>query len=218
MEQQKEQNIGFLFDLDGVLIDSETEYTRIWDEIDKKYPTGVENFAIKIKGMTLPEILSEYFPKELHGPVIDMLNEKEQKMRYLPLPGAIETLEYLKKHGIGAVLVTSSNEYKMKHLREELPHLESYFRDIVTADKVHHSKPDPEGYLLGAKMLDVPASRCVVFEDSAQGVKAGHASGAYTVGLTTTLTADALRPYTDELIANLAEADLEGIIEKLKRR
>ena len=73
--------VGVLFDLDGVLIDSEREYTRIWSEIDRRYPTGVENFAIKIKGQTLPEILSNHYPETLHSAVIDMLNEQEQQMR-----------------------------------------------------------------------------------------------------------------------------------------
>lgn len=212
------EGIGFLFDLDGVLIDSETEYTRIWEEIDRKYPTGVENFAIKIKGMTLPEILAEYFPENIHDSVITLLNEKEQKMKYRPLPGAIEILTRLKEKGHGAILVTSSNDYKMRHLREELPDLENYFYDIVTADKVHHSKPDPEGYLLGASLLGVPARRCVVFEDSVQGVKAGRASGAYTVGMTTTLPASSLENYTDELAGTLADVDIDKIIQILRAR
>lgn len=218
MKTAGKRNIGFLFDLDGVLIDSETEYTRIWESIDKEYPTGVDNFAIKIKGMTLPEILSTYFPDNLQDEVIKMLNDKEQKMKYRPLPGAIETLEYLKEKGLDAVLVTSSNEYKMQHLREELPQLENYFADIVTADKVHRSKPDPEGYILGASLLGVPARRCAVFEDSVQGVKAGKASGAYTVGLTTTLPADSLKPYVDEIAENLQGIDIEKIIQKLESR
>ena len=53
--------IGVLFDLDGVLIDSETTYTKFWSEIGRIYPTGLDNFAIAIKGTTLPSIL-EYFP------------------------------------------------------------------------------------------------------------------------------------------------------------
>lgn len=218
MKTAGKEDIGFLFDLDGVLIDSESEYTRIWESIDKEYPTGVDNFAIKIKGMTLPEILSTYFPENIQDNVIKMLNEKEQKMKYRPLPGAIETLKYLNEKGFGAVLVTSSNEYKMQHLREELPKLENFFVDIVTADKVRRSKPDPEGYILGASLLGVPARRCAVFEDSVQGVKAGKASGAYTVGLTSTLPPDSLEPYVDEMAENLQCIDIENIILKLKSR
>ncbi|MDE6382364.1 MAG: HAD family phosphatase, partial [Muribaculaceae bacterium] len=124
-------NIGFLFDLDGVLIDSESEYTRIWEEIDRHFPTGIENFAIRIKGQTLPEILNANFSPETHSKVIDMLNSMEQRMRYRMLPGAQEMLDTLRSLGIGCALVTSSNDMKMRHLREELPHLESYINASV---------------------------------------------------------------------------------------
>lgn len=206
-----EKRIGFLFDLDGVLIDSETEYTRIWSEIEQHFPTGIEGFAIKIKGQTLPEILNTHFDKEVHQKVIDMLNEKEQQMRYDWLPGAKELLDEIRRAGYEAVLVTSSNEIKMRHLREERPELESYFKDIVTADKISRSKPDPEGYLLGSKILGLPPENCIVFEDSAQGVKAGQRAGAYVVGLTTTLPESAIAEFSNKVIATLADVNLKMI-------
>ena len=61
----------------------------------------------------------------------------------------------------------------MAHLKEELPELRDMFDFVVTADLITKSKPDPEGYLLGAKKIDKDIRNCVVFEDSAQGVKAG---------------------------------------------
>ncbi len=210
------ETIGFLFDLDGVLIDSEREYTRIWSEIDRKYPTGIENFAIKIKGQTLPEILNKHYPPELHQAVTDELNRMEQQMRYEWLPGARELLENIRSRGFKAVLVTSSNDIKMQHLREERPELEGYFFDIVTADKISRSKPDPEGYLLGARMLGARPERCVVFEDSAQGVRAGEAAGAYVVGLTTTLPAEQLKDHCNRIIGNLAEIHLDELIKVLE--
>ena len=213
-----DKKIGFLFDLDGVLIDSETEYTRIWTEIDNAFPTGIENFALKIKGQTLPEILERNFPAEDHEGVVRLLNEKEQKMRYEWLPGAREMLQAIRNLGYECVLVTSSNELKMKHLREERPELPGFFKDIVTADRISHSKPDPEGYLLGASMLGVKPSRCVVFEDSLQGVKAGKASGALVVGLTTTLKKETIEPFSDIIVKNLKEINLEELINELCKR
>ena len=211
-------NIGFLFDLDGVLIDSETEYTRIWSDIDRVYPTGVENFATKIKGMTLPEILELNFPKEIWPKVVGMLNEREQKMKYNLLPGALELLTKLKERDYPRALVTSSNDLKMQHLHEELPWLEDEFTVVVTADMITKSKPDPEGYILAARLIGVPTSRCAVFEDSRQGVKAGHASGAYTVGLTTTLPEPEIAPYCDKIVANLAAVDLDKLVATLEAR
>ena len=99
----------------------------------------------------------------------------------------------------------------MRHLREERPELESYFKAIVTADKISKSKPDPEGYLLGAEMLCIPPERCIVFEDSKQGMKAGRSAGAYVVGLTTTLTEPAIAPYCDMTTGTLADISLRMI-------
>ncbi len=213
-----EKNIGFLFDLDGVLIDSETEYTRIWTAIDNEYPTGVKNFAHAIKGQTLPFILDTYFPKELHGKVVEMLDEMEQRMVYGMLPGAGRVLDYLEKRGIPRVLVTSSNDKKMHHLREELPGLEQRFNDIVTADRISRSKPDPEGYLLGARLCGAQPSRCVVLEDSVQGVTAGRRAGCYVIGLTTTVGEERLIPFADKIAGTLDDVDWDEVTEVLKER
>lgn len=210
--------IGFLFDLDGVIIDSESEYTRIWEDIDAVYPTGIKNFAIKIKGCTLPEILNIYFPKTYHKAVVKMLNEREQKMRYNYLPGARELLTEIKSMGYGSILVTSSNDLKMKHLRKERPELENYFEDIVTADRISKSKPDPEGYLLGSSLLNVNPKKCVVFEDSRQGVMAGRSSGAYVIGLTTTLPETEIREYCDIIVKNLSDINMNKLTEILLQR
>ena len=212
-------NIGFLFDLDGVLIDSEREYSRIWGTINEEFPTGVENFEMVIKGRTLTEILTRFFPdKSKHLQIVAHLNEMERCMRYRMLPGAMEMLRELEEMGIPRVMVTSSNDMKMAHLREEQPELEGMFTDIVTADRISRSKPDPEGYLLGARLCGASPERCVVFEDSAQGVMAGRNAGAYVVGLTTTLPALRLRPYSDRIVGDLLDVDTEEMAATLRRR
>ena len=220
MENKKDnKDIGFLFDLDGVIIDSEKEYTRIWEAIDKAHPTGVENFAYVIKGQTLARILDPYFPDpDVQKDVVRMLNEMEQRMRHEMLPGALKTLEALQRDNLPRVLVTSSNNLKMKHLREEQPALEGMFSDIVTADRISHSKPDPEGYLLGARLCGCKPERCAVFEDSAQGVEAGHRAGCFVVGLTTTLPAASLEPFADRIVSSLDDVDLSEIKKILENR
>lgn len=215
----KDIKTGFLFDLDGVLIDSETEYTRIWKEIDRRYPTGIENFAKKIKGMTLIEIVDQYFPEpDRKKAVPELLYDLESRMHYDWLPGARKLLEWLKDHNIPTVLVTSSNKVKMGYLHSKLPELESYFSIIVTGDNVTRSKPDPEGYLLGAELCGCNPENCVVFEDSLQGVKAGEAAGAFVVGVEGTLSADVIAPHADLVVKSLIEIDPKSIIDILKKR
>lgn len=212
-------NIGFLFDLDGVLIDSESQYTNIWSDIDRAFPTGVENFALKIKGTTLENILSTYFPgDQLKKDVKKMLDEKEAEMEYEYTPGAEALLSALKENGQGAVIVTSSNDEKMSILWKQHPEMKAYFNSIVDGDQVSRSKPDPEGYLLGADRLGADAKRCVVFEDSMQGVKAGRAAGSYVVGVAGTNSADKLAEYADIVVDSLEEISWEKLAEILRSR
>lgn len=211
--------IGFLFDLDGVLIDSEKGYSEIWKKVNEKYPTGVENLETVIKGCTLEKILTDYYPEpEVASKVTDMLYYLEGKMKYEFKEGAKELLLELKRKDIPTVLVTSSNEKKMSHLYEEIPELKSLFDFIITADQITRSKPDPEGYLLGAVKICCKPQNCIVFEDSLQGVIAGENAGAYVVGVAGTLPETTLQPYSDQVVHTLKNMDIENLINKLPNK
>lgn len=199
---------GFLFDLDGVLIDSEKEYSRIWAQVNREYPSGTPALEKVIKGCTLDKILDDHFPDRMvREKVVERLYELEKLMRYEYLPGAENLLKTLKSMGQPIVLVTSSNDVKMAHLDEEIPELRSLFDFIVTADLISKSKPDPEGYLLGAKKINRDIRNCIVFEDSLQGVKAGRNANAYVVGVAGTLHRETLAPYADIVVDSLTELD-----------
>lgn len=215
------KNIGALFDLDGVLIDSESEYTKIWDEVHRSFPTGIVDLPRKIKGMTLDNIIKTYFgalDEKEEQRLRDTLHELERQMTYRWLPGAKDFVEWLINEDIPRALVTSSDDEKMQHLREQLPELEKMMTDIVTADKITKSKPDPEGYLLAAKLIGIEPKHCVVFEDSLQGVKAGKASGSYVVGIAGTLPAETIAPYCDIVVNDLAEIDRSELVNILENR
>ena len=211
-------NIGFLFDLDGVLIDSEREYTRIWTEIDKSYPSGHNDFANKIKGQTLTKILNENYPPEVRESVNEMLHRLEREMTYEYCPAAEEFLVTLKDAGSKIAVVTSSDNVKMAHLYEDIPEFRERIDTVIDASKVSRSKPDPEGYLKGADSLGVDIRKCAVFEDSLQGVKAGKAAGAYVVGIAGTKTREELLPYSDMVVDRLDEVGIGELAEKLRSR
>ena len=67
-----------LFDFDGVVVDTESQYTIFWDEINEKYLPEVENLALKLKGNTLVEVFEKYFPCFLHKYVATWLGRKRQ--------------------------------------------------------------------------------------------------------------------------------------------
>lgn len=211
--------IGCLFDLDGVIIDSERLYTKIWEAIETQWPTGIDNFPYKIKGTTLEDILDRYFPDpEVQRQVVDELYRLEGLMIYQPLPGALTFLDSLRKAGIPTALVTSSNDKKMAHLWSDMPELKKDFKVIITGDEVQNSKPDPEGYLTAAKEIGVNPKNCAVFEDSLQGVKAGRAAGAFVVGVAGTLKAEDISPYCDMVVNGVNEVDIQRLSDILIKR
>lgn len=202
--------IGALFDLDGVLIDSETEYTRIWDEIESVHPTGIRNFPLVIKGTTLPHILDTYFPDEpVRSHVVEMLYERENTMEYRPICGAIDFLDALAEAGIPMAIVTSSAKDKMENVYRQLPGFRERFAAIVTSADVTKSKPDPQGYNLAARRIGCEPQWCCVFEDSFSGLEAGRRAGGRVVGLATTNSASSLEGKADLVINHFREMTVD---------
>ena len=182
---------GVLFDLDGVVVDSESIYTQFWSNIDKLYPTGVENFAIAIKGNTLQRILADYFPdNDVKQDILERIKDFEINMRYKPFAEAIRFINELKRNQFRIAIVTSSSQKKMDNLYAQNPGFREMFDVVVTGDMVSHSKPDPEPYLLGAEAIGVAPESCYVFEDSISGIESGIRAGATVIGLATTLPYD----------------------------
>lgn len=200
-----------LFDLDGVIIDSERLYTEFWSKIEEIYPTGIPNFPVAIKGSTLPEILVLYPTEEIRKDVTRRLNEFQDSMVFPLLPGAIDFLDSLKEQGIPRALVTSSDTRKMDCLFRQLPQLREKFDVILDASKVTKSKPDPQGYLIAAEALGAKPEECVVFEDSLNGLKAARASGAKVVALATTYPAEELKGMGDLIISEWSEMDFNRL-------
>lgn len=193
-----------LFDLDGVIIDSESSYTRFWADIDSRYPTGVEDFAKAIKGTNLASILKHWSDSSLIQRITDELHEFETHMEYTPYDGARQLLESLRAEGVATALVTSSDSVKMQLLYKRRPWIAELFDTIVTGSDVSRSKPDPEGYATAARRLGYDPSRCIVVEDSLQGIEAGRRAGAMVIGIATTnpedtLDADLVLPHIGHL-------------------
>lgn len=185
--------VAALFDLDGTLIDTEGQYTRFWAEIgDELIPDG-HAFALKVKGRTLKSIFEDFIPNpEVRRQVQRKLDEYEAQMQYPIIPGALEFLEDLRRHGVKTAVVTSSNHEKMRNVAAKVPHLLALFDRILTVEDFSASKPAPDCYLLGASTFGAPIDRCVVFEDAPNGLQAGMSAGIFTIGLATGYPSDTL--------------------------
>ncbi|MDE5594531.1 MAG: HAD family hydrolase [Muribaculaceae bacterium] len=202
-----------LFDLDGVLIDSEGVYFDFWDNIEKKYPTGIPNFASAIKGSTLNKIMDYYPDPEVRKSVVELLKEQERSMRYVIFDGVLPFLDELKRRKVPCAIVTSSNEEKMNKLFAQHPEFEAYFEVVITDRQVTKSKPDPQGYLLAAEKLGCQPCDCYVFEDSLLGLEAGRRSGAKVVGLATTNSADKISAMADKVISSFKQLSVDQLLK-----
>ena len=181
----KIKKIGVLFDLDGVLVDSEGEYSKFWGATGRKFNVGGDTFADDIKGTTLGEILTGFNEAD-RGGIVAALHKFEEEMMYPVFPGVMEFLIALKENGIPSAIVTSSDDTKMNFLFRRHPEFHDYINEVITGSMVKNSKPNPEGYLLGASKIGVAPEDCYVFEDSMQGVEAGMRSGSTVIALATT--------------------------------
>ena len=178
------EKTGVLFDLDGVLVDSEGEYSVFWGGMGDSYGL-TPSFSADIKGTTLGEILLS-FPEADREGIVEKLHSFENKMLYPVYPGVMEFLAELKEHSIPSAIVTSSDDVKMSYLFKRHPELKDMVDVIVTGSMVSKSKPDPEGYLTAASLIGRKPEDCFVFEDSMQGLEAGRRSGATVIGIATT--------------------------------
>lgn len=200
-----------LFDLDGVLIDSETLYTGFWEEVGRHHHLPSPTFAHDIKGTTLHDILTTHFPSpEVRADINRMLHTFENEIVYPIFPGALEFVDLLRERGLKTVIVTSSDDKKMNFLFGQHPEFASHFDAIVTATDVTHSKPHPEPYIIGARKAGTDPERCIVFEDSFQGLESGNRAGCKVVGLSTTNAAELIAPHS-----SLVTPSLEALIPQI---
>lgn len=190
-----------LFDLDGTLVDTEGQYSVFWGSVGKRFKPDIPNFDQLIKGTTLKQIFSRYFPdKEQQGQILPLLESFESQMKYDFFPGAEEFLADLRSHGVKCAIVTSSDRKKMSNVYRSIPGFDTLFDAVLTAEDFRESKPSPDCYLRGAALFGADISECVVFEDAFNGLAAGMASGIYTIGLPTGHTREEIEPLCNEVI------------------
>ena len=197
-----------LFDLDGVILDTEGSYTAFWDDYGSRH-FSEKNFGLKIKGQTLVKILGDYFPEENERKAItDAINDFERKMSYPFVPGVENYIKSLKSNGIRTAVVTSSNLLKMENVYRCHPGFREMFDMILTSEDFSESKPSPYCYLKAMRLFGAGPEDCVVFEDSLAGLQSARASGAFVTALTTTNPEEVVRNYADLVIRDFNDSGI----------
>jgi HAD superfamily hydrolase (TIGR01509 family) len=182
---------ALILDMDGVLADTEPLHVKAWDvtlrEIDSAIVVRERSRLAGMSSTQIGEELIRIF--KLSIGVDELVARKREIYRAMivnglePFPGLAEELARWKDGRLS--LVTSSTGWEAAML---LGHFgfEGWFNPVITCDDVQKAKPAPDSYLLAIKRLGVPASGCVVIEDSSNGIQAAQAAGARVAAVTTT--------------------------------
>lgn len=192
---------GVVFDMDGVLFDTEVVFDDAWRQVARRMNIADIEPAIRdCRGVT-PAFIRDYFAREypdvnyaefdrLTGALYEELIENGVPEK----PGMQQILRDLRNLGVKIALATSGNRDRvLHHLRQS--GIENAFDAIITGDMVRHSKPAPDIYLTAAEALGVPPANCIGVEDSHNGVRSAHAAGMHVA-----MVIDQM-PATDEMRA-----------------
>lgn len=203
-----------LFDLDGVVFDTEPQYTIFWGSQCRLYHPEHPGLEHEIKGQTLTQIYDQWFSGPLlpeQPKITERLNDYESKMHYDYIEGFERMIADLRSHGVKTAVVTSSNLPKMEAVYRFQPEFKNLFDAILTSEDFDRSKPDPDCYLKAAERLGAKTDECIVFEDSFNGLRSGRAADMKVVGLATTNSIESIRPLSDIQISDYREMDYDQL-------
>ncbi|MDK2982395.1 MAG: hypothetical protein PWQ55_2742 [Chloroflexota bacterium] len=213
-----------IFDMDGVIFDTEKLSFRAWREAEQKFNfIASDELLQKLMGAShfgVLDIYAGYFGDYETGKTIyDWRHERiDQIMQEEGLDlkeGVMEILDFLRAERIPFALATSNRRANVDHFMQ-LADLRDVFQFIVSEEDIRNGKPDPEIYLKAAALLGIPIQECLVVEDSFKGVLGGAAAGALTV-----MVPDMVQP-TPEVRAKAYKVcdsllDVIPLIEQLNR-
>ncbi|MFB9746748.1 HAD-IA family hydrolase [Leifsonia shinshuensis] len=195
---------GFLFDMDGTLVDSHAVVEAVWSEFGRRHDLDPAEILAYAHGRQaadtvahlLPDLPAERRAELVAGLVAEEVTRTDG---IVEVPGAAALLAALADAAVPVAIVTSApRELAVARLRAAGVPVPGV---LVAAEDVSRGKPDPQGYLLAAERLGVPIRSCVVFEDAEAGLAAAVASGARVVveggvSSATTEGLERLRDYT----------------------
>jgi len=193
---------AILFDLDGVLVDSTGSVTRQWrrwaEEQDLE-PDKVVETAHGVRTIEIVRRLAPHLDAEAETLRLEK-READDHEGVSVMPGAAELLKAIPE---GRWCVVTSGTRYLATARLQLGNLPMP-QVLVSADDVSKGKPNPEPYLMGAKLLGVNPAECLVVEDAPAGIRAAHAGGMKAIGITSTYRAAELQE-ADAVVHNLGQ-------------
>ena len=199
-----------IFDMDGLILDSERTVLSCWEKIGEKYGfKDIVTYGISVIGKNKKATIDEF--ERIYGEPGDryeralreIYNGLAQKGEVPLKPHTLELLESMKTAGMKIAIASSSTREEVTTQMEMLGALK-FFDTCVCGDQVTKSKPDPEIFLLACDALGVKPEEAVGLEDSFNGVRACKASGLYTI-----MVPDIIQP--DDEMKGLADVILPSL-------
>jgi beta-phosphoglucomutase len=184
---------AFIFDMDGVLIDSNPMHRRAWEAFNRRY--GIETTAEmhdRMYGRRNDQIVRDFFGVTLDEEEVAARGRAKEalyremaasEIRGMLVPGVVEFLH--QHHYVPKALATNAEPENVNFLLDRAE-LRTFFRAVVDGSQVERPKPYPDIYLRAADLLGAAPENCVVFEDSHSGIAAAQAAGMPVIGITTT--------------------------------
>lgn len=207
-----QQQYAFLFDMDGVIVDSNPVHKIALKQFCEEHGFHLteEQLHTKIYGRTNKDWIPVVFGDITKEQIARYAAEKEKLFRDLyagtiePLKGLLPFLQKLDNYGLQRAIATSAPRENVDFTLEKTG-VGSYFQVILDESFVERGKPDPDIYLKTAAALGYDPKNCIVLEDSISGVKSGKSAGCKVVALTTTHTKEELTE------ADMAIPDFDGL-------
>lgn len=178
---------GAIFDMDGLLFDTELVYNQAWHEVAKQHKLSIHPEMLDAirgtNGVFMQQIVNSYWPEVHAEKLIDEVFENSRRIltQSVPMkPGVHELLDYMKSNNIVLALASSAPlDFIYSNLK--IAKIFSYFDIIVSGEQVTRGKPAPDIFLLAAEKLRLNPEDCYVFEDGLHGVHAGIQAGCATI-------------------------------------
>lgn len=215
-----------LFDMDGVIFNSERLYARVLPEIAKEFGYDMDRaFFVRTLGIPNPECRRLYV--ETYGPEYPFEETSKRLKEFIlsynqkhtmPLkPGVMDCLRSLRERGFTIILATSSPRVVVEPIFAALPQLNALFHGKVCGDEVTRGKPAPEIYQKAAALAGFPPAECLGVEDAPSGLQSIRRSGAVSVMIPDLLPyGPDLEPFTDHVLSTISE--LPDLIDRLNER
>ncbi|MBR6321618.1 MAG: HAD family phosphatase [Lachnospiraceae bacterium] len=210
-----------VFDMDGVIFDSERAEMECWlslarkygfRDLEKPYLASVGTNLSRTKEIMM-EVYGQDFPYDEYAREASRMYHEKYDGGRLPMKSGVrEILEFLKKSGKKVALASSTRKQRVVSQLRDAGLLE-YFDEVITGDMAAHSKPDPEIFLLACEKIGIPPERAYAVEDSYNGIRAAHKGHLRPIMVPDLLPADGeMKELSEAVLDSLEEvkAYLEG--------